>query len=110
MLRAAHPALQQDRTLRFHHSENPNLLVYSKSDPEAADAVLVVVNLDPHHAQHGWIDVDVQALGLEYDAPYHVHDELGDEGFDWRGAWNWVRLDPAASPAHVFVVRKDGAA
>ena len=109
-LRAAHPALQQDRTLRFHHSENPNLLVYSKSDPEAADAVLVVVNLDPHHAQHGWIDVDVQALGLEYDAPYHVHDELGDEGFDWRGAWNWVRLDPAASPAHVFVVRKDGAA
>lgn len=103
-VRREHPALQQDRTLAFHRSENPHLLVYSKRDTLTGDAVLVVVNLDPDRPQDGWIDVDLQAIGLPYGATYTVHDELGGGEFEWSGAWSYVRLDPAHSPAHVFAI------
>ncbi len=52
-IRLAHPALQQDRTLRFHGVDNDQLLVYSKtagSTPDGSgwdDTVLVAVSLDP---------------------------------------------------------------
>jgi len=104
-IRADHPSLQQDRTLRFHHSDNPNLLVYSKHDPDGGDAVLVIVNLDPDQAQHGWIDVDLAAVGLPYESSFHLHDELSGDAYWWTGAWSWVRLDPDHSPAHIFSVR-----
>jgi starch synthase (maltosyl-transferring) len=31
---------------------------------------------------------------------------LTDERYLWNGARNFVMLDPARSPAHVFVVRR----
>jgi len=36
-IRRAHPALQQLRTLRFHHIDNDALIAYSKQDPETGD-------------------------------------------------------------------------
>ena len=39
------------------------------------------------------------------DEPYEVHDLLSDTRYTWRGERNYVRLDPAAMPAHLFVVR-----
>ena len=62
---ADHPALQHDRTLRFHRVDNDQLLAYSKTLPGSAtgrrpaDAVVVVVNLDPDHTQSGWVDLDL---------------------------------------------------
>jgi starch synthase (maltosyl-transferring) len=110
-IRRRHPALQHDRTLRFHRTDNEQLLCWSKSerDPQRGDpgdVVLMVVNLDPHHVQAGWVDLDLSALGLDDDVTFQVHDELGDARYLWRGRHNFVQLDPAAMPAHVMAIRR----
>ena len=43
------------------------------------------------------------AIGLDWDADFIVTDELSGESYRWRRA-NYVRLDPAMAPAHIFTV------
>ena len=45
-------------------------------------------------------------LGLSPGQPYQMHDLLTDQRFLWHGSRNFLQLDPARSPAHIFVVRK----
>jgi starch synthase (maltosyl-transferring) len=112
-IRRRHPALQQDRTLRFHPTDNDALLAYTKSAPTRRtgaadrdpDVVLVVVNLDPNWKQSGMVHLDVEALGLDADEGYLVHDEFGAAHYLWRGISNYVELDPHTAPAHVFSIR-----
>jgi starch synthase (maltosyl-transferring) len=103
-IRRRHPALQYLSGLRFHGTDNDALLCYSKLEPAGTDAVLVVVNLDPFAAHAGWLDVDLAALGIPYEATYTVHDELGGGTYTWSGGRNWVRLDPHGLPAHVLAI------
>ncbi len=103
-IRRGHAALQHQRGVHFHLSDNDQILCYSRRSPDGADAVLVVVNLDPVLPQSAWLDVDLAALGLPYESTYLVADQLGDGVYTWTGAWNWVRLDPADRPAHIFTV------
>jgi starch synthase (maltosyl-transferring) len=35
-----------------------------------------------------------------------MHDLLTDARYTWHGEWNFVQLDPARSPAHIFRVRR----
>jgi starch synthase (maltosyl-transferring) len=103
-IRRRHRALQQDRHVHFHLTDNDSIICYSKRDPDSDDAVLVVVNLDPYSVQAGWVDVDWAQLGHPYESTYEVLDELTNARYIWHGAQNWVRLDPAGMPAHVLVV------
>ncbi|MDQ3737562.1 MAG: alpha-1,4-glucan--maltose-1-phosphate maltosyltransferase [Actinomycetota bacterium] len=104
-IRRAHPALAHLRTLRFHGSDNPALLCFSKTDPAGVGApILVVVNLDAEHRQQGVVDVDLAALGFEYRSTYDVVDELAGGTFRWKGSHNFVDLDPVRLVAHVFRV------
>lgn len=103
-VRRANPALQQDRTLRFHRCDNPALVCFSKSADE--NLIVVAANTDPHNSQWGTIDLDLRELGLPEDRPYQMHDQLTGARYRWQGWKNVVGLDPAVSPAHVFVVRK----
>jgi starch synthase (maltosyl-transferring) len=104
-IRRQHPALQQDRTLRFLRTDNERLLAYAKTDDTGADAIVVVVNLDPRWKQSGWVEVPVQPRAGH--PPYLVDDLLNDQRFTWRtDSWNFVELDPAVTPAHVLRVAR----
>jgi starch synthase (maltosyl-transferring) len=106
-VRGAHPALQRDDTLRFHGVDNDRIVCWSKRATRADghdDVVLFVVNLDPVHTQSGWTALDLPALGFAPDAPIVVHDLLTESRYDWGGPHNFVALDPATVPAHVFSV------
>jgi starch synthase (maltosyl-transferring) len=103
-IRRAHPALHQDHTLRFHHADNEQILFYSKVSPDGSDLVFVVVNLDAHHAQEGWIHVPIHEFGIGQS--YQAHDLISDARFLWEGERSFVRLDPHVCPAHVFVIRR----
>jgi starch synthase (maltosyl-transferring) len=102
-LRRAHPALQRNDTLHFHSTDNDHLIAYSKHD-ESGDVVLVAVNLDHGNTQSGWINLDLDTLGLATQRPFVVHDQLTDAQFQWQGPRNFILLDPSKVPAHIFVV------
>ena len=103
--RRAHPALQFDRGLRFHPTDNPELICYSKRTVDGSDCVLVVVNLDPFHMQHGWIHLPLAEWRIGPDATIEVFDVLSEERYYWRGERNYVRLDPEIRVAHILEVR-----
>jgi starch synthase (maltosyl-transferring) len=110
-IRKRHPALQHDRTLHFHRTDSDQLLCWSKTerrpeDGDPGDVMVMVVNLDPHHTHAGWIELDLDVLGLDEDSTFQVHDELGGAHYLWRGRRNYVQLDPSAMPAHVMAVRR----
>jgi starch synthase (maltosyl-transferring) len=129
-IRRSHLALHWLRNLRFHHADQPELICFSKhvggggtiserssvlatpraeeKDGTAADTVLVVVNLDPHQAREATVWLDLPALGMDWHEGFTATDELTGEIFTW-GQANYVRLDPAVRPAHIFTITRDQA-
>ena len=106
-VRRDHPALRRDDTLAFLPVDNDHLIAYAKtappsSDGDPPDVVVVVVNLDPVYTQSGWLHLDPVALGLPADTALTAHDLLTDARFPWEARRNFVRLDPAAVPAHLL--------
>jgi starch synthase (maltosyl-transferring) len=100
VVRREHPALQRNDTLRFHSTDNDQLIAYSKTSDD--DAVLVVVNLDPNYRQSGWVQLGELAGGPG--KSIDVHDLLTDARYRWQGSQGFVILDPATVPAHVLAV------
>jgi len=49
--------------------------------------------------------VTAGALRLEKDG-YEVTDLLNKTTYRWHGSWNYVRLDPHVTPAHVFCLSR----
>jgi starch synthase (maltosyl-transferring) len=129
-IRRSHVALHWLRNLRFHSVDQPELICFSKSvdgagtisertsvqaapqtvgqNGNAADTVLVVVNLDPHQAREATVWLDMPALGMDWHEGFTVTDELSGEIHRW-GQANYVRLDPAVRTAHIFSVTRDQA-
>jgi starch synthase (maltosyl-transferring) len=106
LIRRENPALHRNDTLRFLPTDNDQILAYAKSAAGLDNIVVCVVNLDPHHVQSGHVDLDPVAFGLDPAAPYGMHDLLTDAHYLWQGARNFVALDPARVPAHVFRLRR----
>jgi starch synthase (maltosyl-transferring) len=117
LIRRAHPALHRLRNLRFHHADRPEVMCFSKRTTLAEsghdamstaagkkhDTVLVVVNTDPHQPREATVWLDLNALGCDAGEELIVTDELSGESYEW-GRANYVRLDPAHAPAHIFTV------
>ena len=126
-IRRSHVALHWLRNLRFHHVDQSELICFSKrlygagtiserssgqagprageQGGDAADTVLVVVNLDPHQAREATVWLDMPELGMDWHEEFTAKDELSGEIFSW-GQANYVRLDPAVRPAHIFTVTR----
>ncbi|HEX5611252.1 MAG TPA: alpha-1,4-glucan--maltose-1-phosphate maltosyltransferase [Burkholderiales bacterium] len=104
-IRRDHPALHADWNLRFFATDNEQLLAYAKIDRARDSAIVTVVNLDPHHVQEGFVELDLPALGVDPATQFQMHDLLTDARYIWQGSRNYVRLDPARVPAHILRVR-----
>ncbi|WP_425829399.1 maltotransferase domain-containing protein [Streptomyces fractus] len=104
-IRRRNPALRTLRGVHFHHADQDEVLVYSKSvtSAQGSNTVLVVVNLDPHHTQEATVSLDMPHLGLDWHASVPVHDELTGATYHW-GRTNYVRLEPGRTPAHILVL------
>jgi len=93
------------RTLTLHSADNDGVLVFSRAADARDDVLLVVLSLDPFNVRETTVWLDLAALGLRDNQYYEVHDELSGQAWVWHGAGNYVRLDPAVQPGHVFAVR-----
>jgi len=105
-IRRENVALQSDATLRFHETDNDNLLCYSKTDPSGENPIVTVVNLNFRSAQHGHVILPLATWGIGEQAAYEVEDLLNGKRFTWNGPRNFVELDPTVAVAHIFRVRK----
>jgi starch synthase (maltosyl-transferring) len=99
-IRKDNPALHQYNNLKFHHSDNDNIIVYSKSYKN--NHILFIVNLDGYQSQSGWVQLNSNAFGLANS--YEVEDLLDGQMYKWEGNHNFVILDPNKTPGHVFKI------
>jgi starch synthase (maltosyl-transferring) len=105
-IRKENPALQSDDSLRFHEVDNEQILCYTKQSEDLSNVIAVVVNLDPHHAQSGWVKLPVESLKLDPLDSYQAHDLLTGARFLWHGERNFVELNPQTGPAHILRLRR----
>jgi starch synthase (maltosyl-transferring) len=106
----------QHNLIAFHPTDNELLLCFSKQAPDEQNAVLVIINLDVHHAQAGWVDLDLPtesgALARPARPPelgqsgLQLHDLLSDARYSSQERRLFVRLDPQSAPAHIFLLRR----
>ena len=105
-VRIENPALHSDRGLRFHPTENEQLIAYTKTTPDLADVVLTVVNVDPHHTQAGMITLPLEDLGIRRDRGFQAHELLSGARYLWNGPRNYVEINPHSIPAQIFRFRR----
>ena len=89
------------RSLRFHPTDTPHLIAYSKRVGQ--NVLLVVCTLDPYHEQSGTVHWNMPEIGLGWNSEFSVKDEI--TGSSWR--WNehtFVRLNPYENVAHIATV------
>jgi starch synthase (maltosyl-transferring) len=99
-VRRENPALQRMENVGFLDAANDAIIAYAKR--EGPNAVICVVNLDPHHAQEGLVHVPYE-LGVP--PAFTVEDLLDGDVYQWRLGGNYVRLDPSERAGHVLRVR-----
>lgn len=100
--RHEHPALQSTWNLHFCSIENQNLLAYLKATDDLSSIFLIVVNLDPHSRQSGFVQLPKNELKLGDHINVKLHDVIMDEYYTWTQEWNYVELDPYKMPFHLF--------
>jgi starch synthase (maltosyl-transferring) len=66
-IRRANTALHYTRNLRLYQVDNERLFCFGKVLPDGTDGIIVVVNLNPHFTQSGWVWIPVGDFGLQPD-------------------------------------------
>ena len=105
-IRHENPALQSDWLLDFHPVDNEQLICYSKRSADGTNLIVMVINLDPHHKQAGFVELPLDQFQIEEDRPYQANDLLTGARYMWTGRRNYVELDPASVPGHIFRIRR----
>jgi starch synthase (maltosyl-transferring) len=106
LIRRDNPALHLYDNLSFHGSDHEQVLCYSKVTPDFSNRILCVISHDPHHPAGGMVHLDLAALGLDGSRPFKVTDLLHNQSYEWKGADNYVGLNPHGTSMHVFRVEQ----
>lgn len=101
-IRRDNPALQQDWNLEFYSVDNEQMICYGKWNEDYSNIIIGLVNLDPYHKQSGWVDLPLDALGIDPHHPYQMHDLLTGARYLWNTGRNYVELNPQGAQAHIF--------
>ncbi len=105
-IRKENVALQQTKNLTFFTTRNDQVLAYGKKTADNQNCLVVVVNIDPHHTHEDLVSLPLNQFGLEPWQTYQMKDLLSGEKYHWKGGDNYIRLNPAVSPAHIFELKK----
>ncbi|MGB5243858.1 MAG: alpha-1,4-glucan--maltose-1-phosphate maltosyltransferase [Lutimonas sp.] len=98
-IRNKHEALQQTNNLRFCQIHNDNLIAFYKFNEDKTDQLLIVINLDMHHSQQGYVQLPMQEMNGNL--PLMVKDLFTGYEYEWFDEWNFVQLHPNL-PFHIF--------
>jgi len=105
-IRNNNPALQNDWSLKFHFTDNEQLLCYSKESDDRANLLLMVVNLDPRYTQAGFVSLPLDELEIPQDRAFEAEDLLNGERYLWQGPRNYVELNPPLRSGHILKIHR----
>jgi starch synthase (maltosyl-transferring) len=105
-IRNTNPALQNDWSLRFHPSENDQLICFTKESDDRTNLLLTVINLDPYHTQSGFVTLPLYELEIPEDRAYEAEDLLSGERYLWRGPRNYIELNPDRRSGHILRIHR----
>jgi starch synthase (maltosyl-transferring) len=105
-IRNKNPALQNDWSLKFHFTDNEQLLCYSKESDDRANLLLMVINLDPGYTQAGFVSLPLLELEIPLDRSYEAEDLLSGERYLWQGPRNYVELNPSQRSGHILRIHR----
>lgn len=105
-IRRRNPSLQSTRNVELYPIDNEALLCYAKATADRSNVTIMIVNLDPHHRQSGWVRLPLEKLQIDPHRPFLAHDLLTDDRYIWQGETNYIELDPHVMPAHILRVQK----
>lgn len=101
-IRKENPALHSTWNIQFCPIENNQIIAYLKTTDDLSNIILVVVNLDAHRGQSGYVQLPKSKLKLTDKINIKVHDLVTDEHYTWTQEWNYVDLNPHKMPFHVL--------
>ena len=104
-IRHEQPSLQQTNNIQFCATDNDQVLAYYKYDDDKLDETLMICSIDPYYAKQTWVQLPLQALGIQVGQPIRVIELITGNSYIWDKEWNFVELNPAL-PFHLFKIQK----
>jgi len=107
-IRRNNPALQQTNDITFvrieagQGREHDQIIGYMKRSADGSNVILTVVSLDDKNTRGGWLRFPLELFGLPHTQVFTVEDQLSGRSYEWNGEWNYIELNPAIMPAHIF--------
>ena len=104
-IRKTQTSLQQTNNIHFCDTDNDNIIAYYKFDDNKANETLMIVSLDPHHTQQGWVKLPLHDLGVWEGHRLEMQDLITGATYSWDKQWCFVDLNPGL-PFHLFKINK----
>ncbi|MBS1490632.1 MAG: alpha-1,4-glucan--maltose-1-phosphate maltosyltransferase [Bacteroidetes bacterium] len=101
-VRKENTSLQSTWNIQFCEVGNDQLIAFLKATDDLSNLILVVVNLDPHQTQSGYIQLPKERIGLADKINIKLYDWMTDEHYTWIQEWNFVEINPHKMPFHLF--------
>lgn len=100
-LRKENSALQQTNNITFCDVDDNDLMAYLKIH-ENGNRILCIVNLSSEFIKSGHVKLPLWKIGKNDWESFRVRDLLTGATYTWSGTSNYVELDPAILPFHLF--------
>lgn len=107
-VRRDNPSLWSLDTLRFLPAHDENILFFAKMTPDRGNALLIAINLDPHYAHGGTIEIPLWTYGLPDTAHVEAEELFTGHRLVWVGKYQHVWLDPNDNPCAIWRIRIPG--
>lgn len=100
-IRQQNPALQSHLNIRFHESNNDQVIFFSKATRDRSNIIFVAISLDPHNAQHAYLRIPHDELG----GSRAVTELMRDLELSWDGETQHWYFDPQEIPFAVWQIQ-----
>lgn len=96
-------AFKNFESLQFHEIDHSELICYSKISRNLKELILIIVNLDCHYEQSGWLKFTLK--NHDHRQNFELTDLLSDKIYLWHGHCHFIKLNPKEMPAHIFLIK-----
>ncbi|MCZ6899687.1 MAG: alpha-1,4-glucan--maltose-1-phosphate maltosyltransferase, partial [Bacteroidetes bacterium] len=105
-IRKENSALHFTNNIHLCEIDNDQIFAYFKMSEDETNYLLMVVNLDPHNRQSGWLQLPLNLLKVDEGHDLLMRELITQNSYVWNKEWNFVELDPFGLPFHLFKIEK----